>query len=248
MAPARCQPPGAWPPPLEEVMTLVDTICAVDGCDASQTKQGWCGPHYSRWYKFGDPLHPVSKPREYNQVCAVMGCEDPARVRGWCPIHYGRWRRHGDPLVVKKGGRYRRPKSERTFCVIEGCGKPNRGHGLCSAHLSRLRKYGDPTAYRRQPLSNEATTGGYRLVYGQGHPNSHKATGYILEHRLVMSRALGRPLQDDENVHHINGDKLDNRPENLELWVVSQPKGQRVADLLDWAYGIVARYGEGGQQ
>jgi hypothetical protein len=87
---------------------------------------------------------------------------------------------------------------------------------------------------------------GYVETKVPGHPNA-RMDGTILEHRLVMSRKLGRPLQPGENVHHIDGDRTNNAPENLELWIVRQPAGQRARDLLRAA--IIrdehVEYGEG---
>lgn len=120
---------------------------------------------------------------------------------------------------------------------------------MCGTHYKRWRATGDPGDFIRPKMRNgqgrrpTMTGNGYVLVYCPEHPNA-TASGYILEHVMVMAETLGRPLLPGENVHHRNGMKTDNRPENLELWVTMQPSGQRARDLIEWAQTILSRYGD----
>lgn len=107
--------------------------------------------------------------------------------------------------------------------------------GWCDMHWKRWRKHGDPTKIVN--VGRHVSPDGYVKV-----PDKSGRGRSILEHRLVMEEHLGRQLLPTENVHHKNGDRQDNRIENLELWSTSQPQGQRPEDKLKWAKEILALY------
>jgi len=72
---------------------------------------------------------------------------------------------------------------------------------------------------------------GYVMELAPDHPSlDGTQRRYVLQHRLVMESVLGRLLARNEYVHHKNGDRADNRPENLELWRRGQPPGQRAEE------------------
>lgn len=121
-------------------------------------------------------------------------------------------------------------------CSVPGCGKPFLAKGVCREHYHGLYRYGDPTfRLKGKKGLGSINHNGYRIITVGGKQ--------ILEHRYVMEQILGRLLRSEENVHHLNGQRADNRRENLELWSKSQPPGQRVVDKLKWAREIISLYG-----
>jgi len=60
----------------------------------------------------------------------------------------------------------------------------------------------------------------YCYLYKPEHPNAIKKGRYIAEHRYVLEQKIGRLLTKNEIAHHINGNKEDNRQENLELLTI----------------------------
>ncbi len=173
--------------------------------------------------------------------CTHPGCTRPSRRnhKTLCGMHDDRKRRGADMNAPLLKVRDRGP-----ICAYGGCKRPRGGkHTMCYPHYKRHRAGKDmdaPIRTHRRMFGIDRN--GYRRVYAPDHCTAISGSGVALEHRLVMSNHLGRPLLKHENVHHINGDRLDNRLENLELWSKSQPCGQRVADKILWAKQLLNTY------
>lgn len=162
-------------------------------------------------------------PSHYNQAwrakqpqCQVNGCDKQSMSKSLCSMHYNHKRNQEMPL-----------------CSLRDCDRLSYAKTFCQPHYAEKRKYGE-FGVRPPKASFYITHKGYRKITVDG--------ASIFEHRHVMSVHLNRKLLKTENVHHINGDKLDNRIENLELWSTHQPQGQRVDQKVSWAIEILQTY------
>lgn len=221
-------------------MANVTRKCNVPTCERVYYANGYCHAHMARVARLGHANESVpigAPPREQSGSCQVDGCDSLARVKGQCAYHYGAFFRQGNRL-----------HGVAPTCSVDGCSTHARSRGWCSRHYSRFLTYGTTDLPDRAvtPRKKRKTTqinhpDGYVSIKRMGHPNA-RANGWILEHRAVMSDALGRPLRKGENVHHKNGDRKDNRIENLELWTKAQPAGQRVSEKIAWAIAFLSDY------
>ncbi len=217
--------------------------CTTDGCSSSAMAAGLCRKHY------------MQQRSARSRPCSRESCPRKAHSCGLCLSHYlsARAARCPHPGCSYKArakfggfcGMHNPSKPPRRPCSVDGCKRKARAFSeWCSPHHERAQRYGSPTADRPLPKGWTLDSDGYRLIRPPagylGHVN---ATGYAYEHRVVMERVLGRSLRREESVHHKNGDRADNRPDNLEIWSRAQPAGQRAEDKVRYALEILSLYG-----
>lgn len=217
--------------PARASQTFCSTRCALIGrapavrpCTQCVTQftmrsasQRFCSPRCANKWQREHPLSQVSPPL---QKCEVCETSFPAqgRKRRFCS-------RSCLLAALRKRNRRRCELCSSEFGFVDGRRR------FCSKKCAVLgsRRNRADRAYNWKGGRTLAARD-YVKVRAPDHPRASKKHPYVLEHILVMERVLGRYLLPNEHVHHRNGRRDDNRPENLELWKGKHPHGVRAAD------------------
>jgi len=195
---------------------MTSKSCSAAGCTKRVDARGLCGTHYAT-FKRGGGL---------GKTCQEPGCAGFAVARDYCGTHYAALRR----ARLLRG----------TDCTFGECNNVATSYGLCATHAAQRDNYIPLRTIRRSGEWGIWTTNvkGYRIR--RRTVNGKREQQF--EHRVIIEQHLGRALEASEEIHHLNGNRADNRLENLEVWNTSQPKGQRPKDKVQYAREILRLY------
>ncbi len=161
-------------------------------------------------------------PPKYNSKYCSIDCKDKAKNKRI-------WARR----VIKK------PYTKNCLWCKKEFTSPNINYNLCSdvcrklSFSSKQKKFLDIPQCLEEASRKLDKTLGYVRVYVPMHPEAN-TWGYVYEHRVIAEQIVGRCLDKNEIVHHKNGKRWDNRPENLEVMDKNEHAkmhGQREEDL-----------------
>ena len=183
------------------------------------SRRGWVKGQPKRFVQ-GHHAKPAERIERINCAC---GCGE---VIEWAYRHHAyrpkRLPGHTTPALQAKYARQRSAANPNPSGLCQcGCGEATeiaRWTDARSGSVKGTRRRFLPHHQLRGIKRGEGrylNSQGYVLLRMPGHP--HAVKGYVLEHRWVMEQKLGRPLERDEHVHHLNHRRADNRPENLAV-------------------------------
>lgn len=170
-------------------------------------------------------------------LCLFSECVRKPYAKDLCQSHYKMNLRGEDlrKLRPREGARLK-------TCTFDGCDRKHDGNNFCSGHNYQMNTHGKVWEIKKYQPGEWREWYKHKSGYIRRTSTLNNVKKMQSQHRVIMEEFLGRSLLTGENVHHKNGIRDDNRIENLELWIVAQPSGQRVQDQVAWAKEILKRY------
>lgn len=187
--------------------------CSISGCEQKHYAKGLCFNHYMQKRRYGRTYNIISPKIAYRCLqCGKIFLGYKNAYRKFCSVSCMKQYQIGKNAPHWQGG--------KTVYVCQNCGQIIKDlstikRKFCSTIC--MREYQKRENHPQWNGGRKITTDGSIAILNHSHPHTTQ-DGYVLEHRLVMEKIIGRFLKPEEVVHHINKNRQDNHPENLILF------------------------------